>query len=160
MGLSRIGVAAASVLAAGATLVSAGPAGAAAPTHVVRVRPVTASGHLKSGYSISAKRSQGNCWTSSDATGSAYRCMAHNEICDPCWVGAHKAYVYCLPAAWSHEVVRLHVTKGYDNTGFPWRSAKYPWGMRVADGERCSLEQGATGEVHGKGISYGCDSKT
>jgi hypothetical protein len=155
-----------------ATLLGATPAAAtstaaaAHPTHrttstvVAQVRPVTAAGNLRPGYTVTSRHSRANCNFGSEATGDAYRCFTHNLVIDPCWVTNQKHFVDCLPNAWSHKVARLHVTKGYDNTGFDSEPASYPWGVQRLNGVRCIWLQGASGTVHGKRISYGCTKKT
>jgi hypothetical protein len=136
-------------------------AGSAPRTVVGHVRPVTATGVLRHGYRITDRRAHASCEAGSEATGDAYRCFSGNFVIDPCWVMKQKHFVACLSDAWSHKVIRLHVTGGYDNTGFgKLTPASYPWAVRELNGTRCSWLQGATGAVHGKRINYGCTRKT
>jgi hypothetical protein len=144
---------------------SAAPAATArhaAATHVVRVRPVDKTGPLRLGYTIVSRRGHAHCVLGSEATGTAYRCFAGNSILDPCWVqaGSARSHVICLGVPWSHNVARVHVTKGYDNSAMT-TPASEPWGIRLANGTRCALIQGASGEFKGRRISYFCShSKT
>lgn len=139
---------------------AAGATATAHPTVVVHVRPVTSTGKLRHGYTITHRRAHASCSFGSEAIGDAYRCFSGNLVIDPCWVSNRKAFVVCLPDAWSHQAIRLHVTKGYQNGGFGSGGVSYPWGVRQASGTRCSWLQGASGEVKGKRISYGCTSTT
>jgi hypothetical protein len=61
-------------------------AASAKPTVVIHLRPVTASGQLRAGYTITDRRSHASCQAGSEATGDAYRCFAGNGVFDPCWV--------------------------------------------------------------------------
>jgi hypothetical protein len=134
----------------------------AAATRVVRVRPVDATGHLRSNYHVAHRlKANAHCVLGSEATGTAYRCFAGNAILDPCWVqaGSSDNHVICLTAPWSHAAIRLHVTK-YDNSAMVSPSRE-PWGIRLANGTRCAFVQGASSTVHGRRLSYFCqNSKT
>lgn len=127
-------------------------------TEVVSVRPVDAAGHLLPGYRVAHRLKKASCQFGSEATGTAYRCFAARFVIDPCWVAANKHYVFCLANGWDHAVWRLHVTRGYDNSGYSrnGRRGIYPWGVRTISGPRCSWLQGATGLVGKYRIDYGC----
>ncbi|HWC33371.1 MAG TPA: hypothetical protein VG650_00965 [Mycobacteriales bacterium] len=129
-----------------------------ATTTVTHVRPVDASGHLLPGYKVTRRFGNANCLFGSEATGTAYRCFAGNFVIDPCWVTDDPAYVDCLSEGWSHSVARLHVTKGYDNSGYTRAGSrgKYPWDVEVVGGIRCGWLQGASGVVGKYRVDYGC----
>jgi hypothetical protein len=129
----------------------------AAPTVVSRVRPVDAHGNLLGTYRSIRSRGGARCSSGSDAVGAgAYRCIAGHTVYDPCWVSANRAYVYCLSAPWSFEVVQLHVTRGYNNVGFSSHLSKTPWGLQLSNGQQCKGVQGSTSTVSGKRIGYRC----
>jgi hypothetical protein len=128
----------------------------AAPTVVERIRPVGPAGNLLTGYESTHSHRGAHCSAGSEATRSAYRCIAHNRVYDPCWVSANRAFVDCLNDPWGFDVVQLQVTKGYDNAGFSKRTASIPWGVQLANGQLCGLLQGATSTVHGRRVNYGC----
>jgi hypothetical protein len=160
--LTVVGTSATLLMGAGSA--APGPtAGHAAATHVVRVRPVDSTGHLRSNYRVARRlKAHAHCVLGSEATGNAYRCFAGNSILDPCWVraGSSRSHVLCLTAPWSHAAIRLHVTKGYDNSVMT-TTAREPWGIRLANGTRCAFVQGASSVVHGRRLSYFCQhSKT
>jgi hypothetical protein len=128
----------------------------AQPTLMQHIRPVDATGHLLPGFSIAARHRGAKCQVGSDAIGSqGYRCFAGKFIYDPCWVGAHKSFVYCLEAPWSFDVVRLHVVK-YDNSGLTKHGSRTPFGVELDNGQLCALVQGSTNLAAGKPIRYRC----
>lgn len=160
--MRRLAALVTALIAVGGFALAASPAGAAAhrpgaraaaPTVVSRVRPVTATGALRSGYTVTHRLTGASCQSGSEATGNAYRCFAGNAVIDPCWVTSNTAFVDCLAAPYSHKVTRLHVTKGYDNTGGFGSPASLPWGLQVG-GKRMVLLQGATSTVNGMRINY------
>jgi hypothetical protein len=162
--LTVVGTTGALVAGAAAGTAATRPAAvhSAAATHIVRVRPVDAGGHLRSGYTVTHRRAHAHCVLGSEATGTAYRCFSGNEVLDPCWVqaGSSHSHVVCLELPWSHDVIRLHVTKGYDNSAMT-TPGREPWGMRLTTGTRCVGVQGATSLVHGHAITSACPhSKT
>lgn len=160
--MRRLAALVTALIAVGGFALAASPAGAAAPrpnaratapTVVSRVRPVTATGALRSGRTVTHRASHVSCQAGSEAVGDAYRCFGPKFVYDPCWVTSNKAFVDCLAAPYSHKVTRLHVTKGYDNTGGFGSPATLPWGLQVG-GKRMVLLQGATGTVNGMRINY------
>jgi hypothetical protein len=155
--LTVVGTAGALLAGPASAAPRSGAAHAVTKTRVVRVRPVDATGHLRAGYTITHRHGGASCQLGSEATGTAYRCFAGNEILDPCWVqaGKNRSHVICLLLPWSHQVSRLHVTKGYDNQG-PASPAHRPWGLRLTNGTRCAGVQGASGTVHGRPITFFC----
>lgn len=122
-----------------------------APTQVRHVRPVTATGELRAGYTITHRHGGARCATGSETTGNAYRCFA-DFIYDPCWVTANTSFVICLERPYSHRVARLRVRK-YDNTGGLGSPSRLPWGVQVGL-HRATLIEGASGIVAGKRINY------
>ena len=147
--LLSVAVAAAAPLTAAqaATQVPAA-ASSAQPTLMQHIRPVDRTGHLLPGYSITARHRGAHCSAGSDAIGGdGYRCFAGKFIYDPCWVGAHKSFVYCLEAPWSFNVVRLHVLK-YDNSGLTGHGSRHT--VRPGAGQRSAVRRG-TGQHQSRG---------
>jgi hypothetical protein len=141
------------LLAVSVLVLAPAAAAAATRTHVVRVSPVNASGQLRAGYRVT-DRARASCQPGSEAVPSLYRCFGDDSLIrDPCWqTGAHSAI--CLTAPWRHTVSRLAVHGGF---GTPLAGgSSLPWGLRLRDGERCVLLQGATELVQGKRVNYGC----
>jgi hypothetical protein len=92
----------------------------------------------------------------------AYRCFAGNYVYDPCWLDnayAAQASVLCLSDPWDTRAVRLTVAAG----GLPaflgppqQIDLRYPWGVRLADGEECVAVQGTHDGDDGKIVDYSC----
>jgi hypothetical protein len=161
---SVLAVAPALLVVTPASVVATPAAAASTPgsTVVAHVRPVDRSGHLRPGYRVVQRLGKASCSFGSESTGTAYRCFAGHFVVDPCWVAANRHYVDCLAEPWSHKVVRLHVTKGYDNTGYTRKAGRGsdPWGVQTVAGVRCGWLQGASGVVGKFRINYGCGKTT
>ncbi len=103
----------------------------------------------------------GACWTNSIAAprDNAWRCMAGNEIFDPCFAFG-PAVVCGVNPAMANEGFRLVLDKpmpstpaaasGETNTG---------WLIQLADGTICNRATGARGMVDGQMTTYYCTSK-
>ena len=73
----------------------------------------TSSGKLLPGYSVAGKIS-GYCWTTSinSTSNSAWRCMAGNNIYDPCFAPNKSTHVvYCMTSPSSKKLVAMSLTK-------------------------------------------------
>ncbi len=126
-------------------------------TKVVVVKPFGPLGLLDQ-YRVTANV-RGSCFSGSLADQrrrNAFRCMAGNEILDPCFASprVEHGFLACFEAPWSTRVVGLHLTKPLPRHG-PITS-RAPWGIQLASGKRCTFETGATGAVQGERINYGC----
>ncbi|MGH3471824.1 MAG: hypothetical protein ACRDPG_07240 [Nocardioidaceae bacterium] len=127
---------------------------AATATVVGSVRPTTHDNLLRPGYRVSAHRADGNCWTTSVVQNSAYRCMSHNLILDPCWrLGAGRSHVACLEAPWQHQVVVLKLTHRLAAPATPQR---WLWGLRLHGGADCQGFQGAGSIFHHHLVRFYC----
>jgi len=149
----------AAIAAVGAPAAALASSSGTTTTRVSYVRPVDSHGRLVARDRVSRQFKHAQCNFGSEATGDAYRCFAGNFVLDPCWVTNVKSSVDCATSPWSRKVARLHVTKGYDNTGFDQRHPFDPWAVKLVTGKRCVWLQGATGAVHGKRISYSCGGR-
>jgi hypothetical protein len=129
------------------------PAQARATT-VERVSPLNADGNLRARYTVTSTR-RGHCWTTSLVNGRLYRCLAGNNILDPCWKQPGRDAVVCLVRPWSTEVTRLRLTKRLPATD---RFGPRIWGLRLGGGigVNCLLSMGAAGTVGKHPISYLC----
>lgn len=110
---------------------------------------------------VTAHRS-GTCFTSSItvAARSAYRCLAGNQLLDPCFVvpGHRQRAVDCYADPWT-GAVRLHLTKALPKPGAPLKIAD-PWAIRLADGTKCVVATGTSRLLHGVAMRYQCGSAT
>jgi hypothetical protein len=108
---------------------------------------------------VAAHRS-GSCFATSItvARRNTYRCLAGNDLLDPCFARSRTAKnVYCYASPWS-KATRLRLTKSLKSTvgaSRPLR-VKQPWAIRLADGRRCIATGGTTKVVRGIPLSYRC----
>lgn len=155
----------ASMLAAfavGLALAVAVPASAAPATSVVHLRPVDAQGRLTTGFTVGHQFTDANCQSGSPTVGNAYECVTPQSgqgVYHSCWVQTDHSYVVCLVKPWQHRVVRLHVTRGYDDsTGF--ETVHRPWGLQLGATLRCLVILGPTDTTRGRTVRYACNHKT
>lgn len=130
-------------------------------TTVHAVRPVDGSGALAAGFTIHRRYGDASCESGSPTVGKAYQCFtprSPDAIYNACWVQADRHFVLCLVKPWEHRIVRLHVTRGFgDSSGF--LTVKRPWGLRLANGNRCLVILGPVHVVHGHQVNYYCNHK-
>jgi hypothetical protein len=157
-----VAVTAAALGVTGSATGHSGTAAPTAPTSVRAVRPLDAQGHLDPAYRVKHRYGNANCESGSPTTGKAYQCFtpqAPQGIFDSCWVQASPGLVACLVKPWMHDVVQLHVTRGFDNApGFLHVHA--PWGLRIATNTRCLVDLGSVHSANGHPITYRCNHKT
>jgi hypothetical protein len=138
------------------------PAAAQTTTKVIVVSPFSEAGILARGLRI-AKAQPGSCWTGSLVSGrsDAWRCFQGNFIHDPCFApGYDAAWVACADYPWNRGLLRLNLTKplplSQGNRGSDDPTRGDPWGVQLANGNRCVFVNGATGFVAGMRINYFC----
>jgi hypothetical protein len=155
----------AALVAAATAAAGTSPATAAgsakSPTDVRTVSPLDTSNRLAPGYRITRRYTDANCEIGSPTVGKAYQCFtpqAPQGIFDACWVQADKKFVVCLVRPWQHNVARLHVTRGYGDSG-GFLTVHEPWGVRLASGPRCLVILGPVHSAGGRRITYGCSHK-
>ncbi len=140
---------------AGGVSGASGTYAAVVPGTVVHlVAPLDRAGRVRAGYTV-ASAGRGHCWTSSFVNGRLYRCFQTDNILDPCWKQAGRHAVVCLPKPWSHQLVRLRLTRQLPVTSTFGPSL---WGLRLGDGvgANCLVSMGASGAVGQRPISYLC----
>lgn len=135
--------------------------GQAQPTAVVDTAPVSAAGQPSPGETIT-DHGAAQCEAGSDVAPQAYRCFSQNGVFDPCWLDnadPSQATVLCQLQPWSTQVIRFSVpADGLMSFFGPAQSVDlgYPWGVQLADGERCVAVQGTHDSFDGKVVDYGC----
>lgn len=102
----------------------------------------------------------GECWTDSIAVdrSGAWRCMADNEIYDPCFSNASLTdAVICdaNPAKGSAGFI-LKLTKPLPEPSSKGPAYPRPWLVRLADGTTCEIQTGTIALVAGLEVPYGC----
>ena len=130
---------------------------AAAVTVSRTFSPYTVDGTLTAAVS---SHLTGDCWTSSIALAGAhtYRCLANNQILDPCFAppsGAKPSSVACFTDPWTPGV-QLMLTQPLPTTEPGTRST--PWALQLADGTRCVVLTGTVDQVGSLDLEYRCGS--
>lgn len=107
---------------------------------------------------------EGHCWTNSIAAPrpDAWRCMAGNEILDPCFETTDRGLVQCVPdPVTGDKGVRFKLNQplpkpdiqaGVETQGSGWL-------IQLTDGTVCRPATGARGQVNGKMVSCYCEGK-
>jgi hypothetical protein len=116
------------------------------------------SGQLAAGYRVAAEH-KGSCFTSSLAVDGtdAWRCTAGNEILDPCFQPPRgDGPLVCLADPWSREVTRLRLTRALPKATPVDAGKPMPWAVETSGDLRCTKLTGATDEIDGQRVSYGC----
>ena len=154
--LAAIALGAASLVAVwGATAV------ASTATKVIYVAPVNSAGQPLAGLGVAAAV-QGHCEPGSDSVpGPVYRCFSGNKVIDPCWAdSALPGSVLCMQRPWERTVLRLDTEQPLEPSSEPVpRGLGFPWGVKLANGERCVAAQGAHDQFRGRVVDYGCGTR-
>lgn len=108
------------------------------------------------------ERATGYCWTQSLAArdAAAFRCMAANQILDPCFAtSAHARTAACYADPWSKTVL-LRLTRALPRIdgGSPAAVSPHssPWALQLANGKHCVATTGTVDLVHGVAMDYLC----
>lgn len=107
-----------------------------------------------------AKRLSGHCWEISLAapTAHTYRCLAGNQILDPCFVAAPKAgSLACFADPWAKAAL-LRLTEPLPKSRLGANMPR-PWALVLAADSgplRCVAVTGTAPFVNGVGLSYAC----
>lgn len=131
-------------------------------TTIVLFSPWSSSG-LRHGFTVLAEV-KGACWIHSLASErpDAWRCMAGDDIYDPCFSGSSQRTLACAEGPFSKRVTLMALTKPLAEkvklTGELWglRLRGAPWGLRLVSGDTCVFAQGATDAVAGERLNYAC----
>ena len=122
------------------------------------VTPVDRSGQPLGGLRV-VLHARGSCEVGSDSVpGPVYRCFEANFVIDPCWADrAHSGSVLCMVEPWSDRVMELDTGHPLPASDQPVpTSLAYPWGVKLANGERCLAAQGAHDIYRGRAVDYFC----
>jgi hypothetical protein len=141
---------------------AASPSIAAQKTTVVMYRAWTPAGKLAN-VRVTETVS-GDCWTQSLVTSraDAYRCMAGNDIYDPCFAPkiSRPRAVACAPNPFSNRVALFRLKKALpsspDSTTQLLQPHNQPWGLRLTNGDTCVFATGATDAIKGERMNYAC----
>jgi hypothetical protein len=96
----------------------------------------------------------GSCWTGSIAAPvrGAYRCLAGNDILDPCFA-ASTPDVRCYASPWAKALV-LRLTKPLPRR--PIAGHPRYWALALANGAHCVALTGTVAVVDGHPLAYSC----
>jgi hypothetical protein len=99
----------------------------------------------------------------------AWSCTVGNEIFDPCFGDKDSMTVVCIRNPWEPDTLRQisllnracegSVGTNYcDVTDMPPSTAPQPrpWAFETAEGSKCGLQRGTTGQYRGESVPYGC----
>jgi hypothetical protein len=102
----------------------------------------------------------GECWTDSIAVARSgvWRCMANNEIHDPCFSnpGLTGAVICDADPARNTAGIVLKLTKPLPKPSTDEPPDPRPWLVKLADGTICEIETGTTAMVNGIVVPYDC----
>jgi hypothetical protein len=154
-GADRIGVAmrvlrmavAAILLIAGAAALEPAAATTLAPTVRIVVRPVTSTGHVRSGFTLTYEPSGSvDCSLAEPSPGAVNKniefCSPSAEYAVACWKAAALHRVLCMRNPRSKTVVRIPRTGAFAPTGLAPVAQRAPLVMRLGDGDVCSIRDG------------------
>jgi hypothetical protein len=87
----------------------------------------------------------------------AYRCFVGNVVHDPCF--ASPQGIVCPEHPWARRAILLEGGADAAPIGEPLAQG-LPWGIELADGQRCTFLGGATDLLDDLRANYGCDDGT
>lgn len=130
----------------------AGASAAPAPTTRVVVRPVTATGHVRAGFTVSAEPSgQVDCSSPDPSPGALSRniefCSPSFEYAIACWKAAAPHRVLCMRNPRRQHVVRIPRAGAFASTNLAPASQRAPLVFNLRDGDHCSIRDGGTSPV-------------
>ena len=84
----------------------------------------------------------------------AYRCITGRYVVDSCIEGPNVGRLLCAPTPWTPWAILVKVTN-YDDVQLTGRRG--PWGIRTANGKRCTFLSGAGAPLRaGRRMNYRC----
>jgi hypothetical protein len=113
-------------------------------TRVIRYSPFARDGKLKTGIHVRTK-AFGTCFGGGVAGGQSFRCIANNQIHDPCFARSLVGPLYCpqLPIGnWAVEV-RIHGSLVRTNVV----EKHIPWAIELPQGQECAKVNAAWGTL-------------
>lgn len=134
-------------VAATATTDGGSPAPTAPPTHVITIRPVTATGHAAPGFRVKAQRHGPiDCSFASPSPGAVDRNI---EECSPsaagaiaCWKSALAHHALCFRDPTSKRLDRFRLSGRFARTAAAKPTLRAPLLIVLADGTRCAIRDG------------------
>jgi hypothetical protein len=149
------------VLAGSSGLKAAAATTVAAPTVKVVVRPVTSTGHVRAGFTVTGEPSGSVDCSFRDPSPGAVSpniefCAPSAEYAVACWKAAAPHRVLCMRDPRTKHVVRIPRSGAFAATGVAAARLRAPLGMRLRDGDYCSIRDGgAWGQLPGHPNLFG-----
>lgn len=135
-----------------------------AATRVVHVSPVDSHGRLLTSFHVRKTVRDADCGPLTASVGPrqrpdpservaypAFRCSAGVVLYEPCWreTGRARPSAVCMDSPWQHYVTRL-LTAVEMPAVPPEHDFSFPWGVQLANGQRCFVLTGAHDSLSGK----------
>jgi hypothetical protein len=99
----------------------------------------------------------GDCGSSNADLGraTAYRCVAGNEVVDPCFADPSGAvgYLLCIDNMSATKAIHVDPTSRQDDPR-PSMDHSLPWIVGLVDGQQCVRSSG--GQINGQDLNYDC----
>jgi hypothetical protein len=134
----------------------------ASGTQVITYHPWSSDGTLASGITAASTLSGGSCQSGSEVTDApdAFRCYVGNTIYDPAFSdGSSSAGEVAFPNWENPDSVTVIKLASALPAANPASSSIDPWMLLLANGQRCTASDGASGpDVDGLNQSYGCST--
>lgn len=136
-------------------------------THVMIVRPVTATGDAASGFTVKSEHG-GSVDCSAPGFASPGAVDANIQECSPsaeyaiaCWMSSTPKHVLCSRDPSSNQLYSIKLTGGFANVESPAAAQRAPLIFVLRDGAKCSIRDGGAWGVlksHPRWAgSYSCD---
>jgi hypothetical protein len=130
------------------------------PTKIILFKAYTQENTLNPNLVI-AQRYTGKCLTRSLANpgrDDTWRCNASNVVLDPCFEDHNS--LACINSPWSPRVAMLELATPlpkHTQTKAHVLLDHNPWGVELANGQRCTFLIGASSVINKMRLNYSCD---
>jgi hypothetical protein len=116
------------------------------------VRPVTSTGHVRAGFTVSGEPSgQVDCSVADPSPGAVNRniefCSPSAEYAIACWKAAAPHKVLCMRNPRGKRVYRIARLGAFAPTALAPHRQRAPLAMNLGDGDHCSIRDGGTGAI-------------
>ena len=143
--LSAVGAVA--LLIAGVASFDGAAAASPAPTVKIVVRPVTSTGHVRAGFTVSGEPSgKVDCSFANPSPGAVSRniefCSPSFEYAVACWKAAAPHRVLCMRDPRRQHVVRIPRVGKFTSTALAPLVQRAPLAMKLGNGAVCSIRDG------------------
>lgn len=132
----------------------------AADTEVSLYRPLTDA--TEQSPAIIAKKA-GQCIEQSKLIKreDAWRCVAENQVYDPCFVQPYKMEVICPSSPWAHQAIQIKVAFPLDNKQHQPldMSRTLPWAIELTSGDKCHAVD-SNEQYDGLPVRYRCERQS